>query len=251
MTELIVRLARENRTWGYSSIDGALLNLGHDVGRSTIARVLKKAGIEPAPERKKGMSWSEFLKSHWNVLAATDFFTAEVWTVRGLIRCHVLFVIRLATREVKIAGIIPEPNDPWMQQIARNLTDGIEGFLNGYRYLIHDRAPSFSNSFRTVLKESGITSLRLPSKSPNLNSFAERWVRTAKELCVDRMIFLGERTLRHALAETETFYNRERPHQALENKLIKPELDRTATDGNIECRSRLAGMLNYYYRKAA
>lgn len=92
------------------------------------------------------MTWSEFLKRHWNVLAATDFFTAEVWTMRGLIRYHVLLVIRLATREVKIAGITPEPNDVWMQQIARNLTDGMKGFLNGYRYLIHDRAPGSNRS---------------------------------------------------------------------------------------------------------
>jgi len=181
ITELIVCLARENRTWGYATIDGALLNLGHDVGRSTIARVLKKAGIEPAPERKKGMSWSEFLTSHWNVLAATDFFTAEVWTVGGLIRYHVLFLIRLATREVKIAGMIPEPNDAWMKQIARHLTDGIDGFLKGYKYLIHDRAPCFSDAFRNILKESRVKSVRLPRKSPNLNSFAKRWVRTAKE----------------------------------------------------------------------
>ncbi len=193
---------------GYSSIDGSLLNRGHDVGRSPIARVLKKAGIEPAPRRKHGMTWAEFLKSHWNVLAATDFFTAEVWTVGGLIRYHVLLVIRLATREVKIAGIIAEPNDVWMKQIARNLTDGLNGFLNGCGYLIHGRAPSFSNSFGDILKQSGVKTIRLLRKSPDLNSFAARCVRTVKELCVDPMIFFGEQSLRHALAETQSFYNR-------------------------------------------
>ena len=251
ITELIVRLAQENRTWGYSSNDGALLNLGHDVGRSTIARILKKAGIEPAPSRKRGMTWSEFLKSHWNVLAATDFFTTEVWTMRGLIRYHVLFVIRLATREVKIVGIVPEPYDEWMKQIARNLTEGFDGFLKGYKYLIHDRAPCFSKSFRGVLKDSGVKPIRLPRKSPNLNAFAERWVRTAKELCVHRMIFFGERSLRHALSETETFYNQERPHQGLENQIIHPEFNQPTIGGAIECRSRLGGMLNYYYHNAA
>jgi len=109
ITELILRFAQENRTWGYGSIEGALLNLGHEVSRSTIARVLKQAGIEPAPNRRRGMSWSEFLRSHWNVIAATDFFTTEVWTVHGLVRYHVLFVIRLVTREVRITGIVPEP----------------------------------------------------------------------------------------------------------------------------------------------
>ena len=251
ITELIVRLARENRTWGYGSIDGALLNLGHDVGRSTIARILKQAGIAPAPERKKGMSWSEFLRSHWDVLAATDLFTAEVWTAQGLIRYHVLFVIRLATREVNIVGIVPETHDDWMKQIARNLTDGVDGFLTGYRYLIHDRAPCFSNAFRAILKNSEVKTIRLPRRSPNLNAFAERWVRTAKELCIDQMIFLGESSLHRALAEMETFYNRERPHQGLENRIIQPDFEEPTTKGTIRCRSRLGRTLNFYYREAA
>ena len=251
ITDLILRLGRENRTWGCGSIEGALLNLGHAVSRSTMARVLKQAGIEPAPGRKRGMSWSEFLRRHWSVLAATDFFTTEVWTVHGLVRYHVLFVIRLATREVRIAGITPEPQEAWMKQIARNLTDGLEGFLTGCRSLIHDRAPSFSKAFRTILRDAGVSTIRLPRRSPNLNPFAERWVRTAKELCVDRMIFFGASSLRRALAEVETFYNRERPHQGIGNAIILPEVDKPPKEGAIECRSRLGGMLNYYYRKAA
>ena len=107
--ELILKLARENRSWGYTWIQGALANLRHEVGRGTIANVLREAGMDPAPERRKGMTWKEFLKTHWDVLAATDFFTVELWTGRGLIRYHVLFVIRLATREVQIAGLVPEP----------------------------------------------------------------------------------------------------------------------------------------------
>ena len=228
-----------------------MLNLGHDVSRSTIARILKQAGIEPAPDRRKGMSWAEFLKSHWNVLAATDFFTTEVWTAHGLVRYHVLFVIRLATREVRVAGIVPEPYDDWMKQTARNLTDGLDGFLTGCRYLIHDRAPSFSKAFRKILRDGGVKTIRLPRRSPNLNPFAERWVRTAKELCVDRMIFFGESSLRRAMGEVETFYNRERPHQGVGNTIILPEFHRPPKEGAIKCRSRLGGMLNYYHRKAA
>jgi putative transposase len=182
VSELIVRFATENRHWGYGSIESALLQVGHDVSRTTIARVLKKAGIEPAPTRRKGMTWAEFLKSHWSVMAATDFFTAEVWTARGLIRYHVLFVIRLATREVKIVGIVPEPNDDWMRQVARNITDCVDGFLKDYKYLIHDRGPQFSNAFKMILAGGGVKRVRLPRRSPNLNPFAERWVRTAKEL---------------------------------------------------------------------
>ena len=124
-------MARENRSWGYTRIQGALQNLGHEVGRGTIAKILKEAGIDPAPDRQKRTTWKEFLRTHLDVLAATDFFSVEVWTALGLVRYHVLFVIRLATREVQIAGIIPEPHGGWMKQMARNLTDGLDGFLTG------------------------------------------------------------------------------------------------------------------------
>lgn len=251
ISELIIRFATENRHWGYGSIEGALLQVGHDVSRTTIARVLKKAGIEPAPNRKKGMTWAEFLKSHWSVMAATDFFTTEVWTARGLIRYHVLFVIHPATREVKIVGIIPEPNDDWMKQIARNITDCVDGFLKDYKYPIHDRGPQFSKAFKMILVGGGVKRIRLPRRSPNLNPIAERWVRTAKELCVDRMIFFGEESLRRALSEVEIFYNRERPHQGIGNKIILPNVEELEGRGVINCRSRLGGLLNYYHRKAA
>jgi putative transposase len=122
--DLILNMAAENRTWGYTRIQGALQNLGYEIGRGTIAQGLKEAGVEPAPDRQKGTPWKEFLRNHWEVLAAADFFSVEVWTALGLVRYHVFFVIRLATREVTVAGITPEPNGHWMKQMARNLTDG-------------------------------------------------------------------------------------------------------------------------------
>ena len=118
-------------------------------------------------------------------------------------------------------------------------------------YLIHDRAPCFSNAFRAILMNSEVKTIRLPRRSPNLNAFAERWVRTAKELCFDQMIFLGESSLHRALAEMETFYNRERPHQGLENRIIQPDFEEPTTQGTIRCRSRLGRTLNFYYREAA
>jgi transposase InsO family protein len=251
INELIIRLANENRSWGYGSIEGALFHLGHDVSRSTIARVLKGEGIEPAPDRKKGMTWAEFLSVHWEVMTATDFFTTEIWTPSGLVRYHVLFVIRLATREVKVIGIIPEPHKEWMKQKARELTAYDTGFLNGYRYLIHDRASHFSKDFKMILDAGGVKTIKLPRRSPNLNAFAERWVRTAKELCVERMIFFGEQSLRFALAELEIYYNRERPHQGIGNNFIKPEFENQKPEDQVVCRSRLGNMLDYYYRKAA
>jgi len=110
LRELVFRMARENRSWGYTRIQGVLQNLGHEIGRGTIAKVLQAAGVDPAPEWQKKTAWKEFLRSHWEVLAAADFFCVEVWTALGLVRYHVFFVIRLAAREVHIAGIIPEPN---------------------------------------------------------------------------------------------------------------------------------------------
>ncbi|MFT5510727.1 MAG: putative transposase, partial [Hyphomicrobiaceae bacterium] len=117
---LIVRIARENSSWGYSRIQGALYNVGHTIGRNTVKRILLDNGIDPAPLRHRAISWATFLKAHWGAIAATDFFTVEVLTRTGLVRYLVLFVIELETRRVNIAGIAPDPDGPWMKQIARN-----------------------------------------------------------------------------------------------------------------------------------
>lgn len=249
--ELILKMAGQNRSWGYTRIQGALANLGHEVGRGTIAKVLREAGVEPAPDRRKGMTWKEFLRTHWEVLAAADFFTVEVWSALGLIRYHVLFVIRLATREVHLAGIIAEPHEQWMKQVARNLTDGLEGFLRDCGYLIHDRSSLFSEGFRSILKSTGVEPVRLPARSPNLNAFAERFVRSIKGSCLDQMILIGEASLQRATASFLVHYHRERNHQGLENRIIEPETIPFPRQGAIRCRQRLGGMLRYYYREAA
>ncbi|MFT5412269.1 MAG: putative transposase [Verrucomicrobiales bacterium] len=132
--------------------------------------------MEPAPERERKTTWAAFIKTHWEMLEATDFFTVEVWTLRGLVRDHVLFLIRLSTRKVHIAGIVPEPDGEWMKQVGRNLTDCSSGFLIGYRYLIHDRATVFTKEFPSILESGGVNSVRLPPRSPNLNAFAERFL---------------------------------------------------------------------------
>ena len=204
--ELIVRMATENRDWGYTRIQGALANVGHDVGRGTIANILKRHGIEPAPDRQKRTTWQEFLRSHWDVLAAVDFFTVEAWIATGLKRYTVLFVIELATRRVQIAGIAAEPDSAWVVQCSRQLTDAVDGFLVGKRFLLHDRDPLFSESFRETLAATGVETVRLPPNSPNLNAHAERYVRTIKEACLNRLIFVGERSLRRAIVEFVTHY---------------------------------------------
>jgi putative transposase len=196
---LVVRMAEENRDWGYGRIEGALSNLGHKVARSTIAQILERHGLEPAPERKRKTTWKEFLSRHWELIVATDFFTVEVWTRRGLQRFIVLFFIDLSTRKVEIGGIAEVANGLWMSQIARNLTDAEAGILTGKRYLIHDRDPLFTAEFLTMIADAGVESVKLPPRSPNLNAYAERFVRSIKESCLERMIFFGEESLRRAI----------------------------------------------------
>ena len=248
---LAVRMAEENRDWGYRRIEGALSNLGHEVARSTIAQILKRHGIEPAPERIRKTTWKEFLSRHWEVIVATDFFTVEVWTKRGLQRFMVLFLIDLATRKVEIAGVAQVGNGLWMSQIARNLTDAEQGILNGKRYLIHDRAPLFTAEFLNTIAEAGAESVKLPPRSPNLNASAERLVRSIKESCLDRMIFFGGESLRTAIQGFVVHYHSERNHQGLANRIISPEPGHLGNVGEVQRRQRLGGILNYYYRAAA
>src|SRR5262249_44040989 len=190
---LMVQMAEENPTWGYRRIQGALANLGHPIDKITVRNILRRHHLEPAPQRRKaGMSWAQFLKLHWEVLAATDFFTVEGATEYGLVTYYVLVVMELATRRVQVAGITPHPTAAFMQQCARQLTDPCEGFLLGKRYLIHDRDTKFTPAFDGLLKTSGVEPIRLPPQSPNLNAHCERFVRSIKEEVLDRMIFLGE-----------------------------------------------------------
>jgi putative transposase len=248
--ELIVRMAKENPTWGYTRLRGALKNLGLELGRNTIRRILADHGIVPAPERGKSMSWSTFIKAHWGAVAAIDLFTVEVLSPFGLVRYHVMFVIDIATRRVCIGGITSDPNGDWMKQMARNLTDMWDGFLLGIRYLIHDRDPLFTEEVRGLLRDAGVKPLRLPAKSPNLNAYAERFVLSLRRECLDRIIPLSERHLRTAIAEYLVHYHTERNHQSLGNELITP-LAPTANDAvPIMSRERLGGVLKYYYRAA-
>ena len=177
---LIVRMATENQDWGYTRIQGALANLGHQVGRGTVANILREHGLEPAPERVKKTTWTEFLRTHWDVLAAADLFTVDVWTSHGLTQFAVLFLIELSTRRIETAGITSAPDAAWMSQVSRNVTDANDGFLTGKRYLLHDRDPLFTVAFRESLASVGVETVRLPPRSPNLNAYAEPFVRTSR-----------------------------------------------------------------------
>jgi len=190
------------------------------------------------------------LTRHWEQIVAADFFTVEVWTRRGLQRFLVLFFIDLSTRRVKIAGIGAQANGLWMSQIARELSDPVDGLLLGKRFLVHDRDPLFTAEFQKMLLEVGIGSVKLPPRSPNLNAYAERFVRTIKESCLDRLILFGEGSLRRAVREFVAHYHLERNHQGLGNRLITQEIILAGRAGAIQRRQRLGGMLNYYHRAA-
>ena len=162
---LIVRMARENSSWGYCRIQGELKALGHCVASTTIANVLKANGIKPAPDRPS--SWKTFLKAHWGEVAATDFFTTEVWTPLGLKTFYVLFVIDLKTRRVQIAGVTRYPTDAFMAQVARNLADAVDGYLKSHRFLICDRDTKFTAQFQRILGDAGVEVVLTPKQAPN------------------------------------------------------------------------------------
>jgi transposase InsO family protein len=237
--QLIVRMGEENPTWGYTRIQGALKNLGHQVGRSTIVRILKAHGLPPAPTRPT--SWQTFLRAHWGAIAAADFFATEVWTWQGLVTFYTVFVIDLASRRVRILGITPHPDDGFMRQIVRTLTMADAEQCD---VLICDRDAKWSASVRDRLNEAGIRVVQTPYQAPNANAHAERFVRSIKEECLHRIIPIGEGHFRRAVTEFIAHYHRERNHQGLENALIQGAPP--AKGGRVHRQARLGGLLNYY-----
>ena len=249
--QLVLRMARENPTWGFDRIAGAVQNLGHEISDESVGNILKAHGVEPAGERKRQTTWATFVKAHWDVLASIDFTTIEVWTTGGLVTYYLLFVMELKTRRVHFAACTSTLGDDFMKQVARNLTDPFDGFLLDKKYILMDRDDNFSSAFRTVLEVAGVEPVRLPPKSPNLNAHLERFHLSIKSECLSRMIFFGEHSLRKAVQEFLLHYHGERNHQGLGNKVIEPGAEVGQTRGEIECRERLGGLLRYYHRKAA
>ena len=251
--QLVVRMAKENSDWGYDRIAGAMANLGYRLSDQTVGNILQRHGVPTAQERQRTTTWADFIRAHLSVLAGTDFFSVEVLTLRGLVTYYVLFFIHLESRRVEIAGITPHPNEAWMKQIARNVTMDEWGFLESRRYLIHDRDTKFTDSFREIVKSGHVKPLRLPARSPNLNAYAERWVRSVKEEALSKLILFGEASLRRTLSEYLVHFHTERNHQGKGNVLLFP-LDRQLAPGmdrSVRCRERLGGLLKYYHRKAA
>ena len=250
IVDLTVKFAKENPTWGYDRISGTLSNVDYHLCDSTIGNILKAHGIEPAPARKRTGSWETFLKAHWDVMAAIDFTTVEVWTKGGLTTFYLLFVMELKTRRVNFAGCTTNPNEAWMKAIARELTNHEDRFLNDKKYLIMDRDATFSKSFRACLRREGVKPVRLPPRSPNLNAHLERFFGSLKSECLYKLILFGENATRRAVRSFLVHYHTARNHQGLGNDLIVPMVRPPDMDAEIETTERLGGLLRSYRRAA-
>ncbi len=231
----MIRFKKENPHWGYTRIQDYIVHLGYKIAETTVKNTLLDNGFDPEPDLTRKTTWAEFIKSHWEVL------------VKGRLgRCMVLFAIDVATREVEILGIRPQPNGPWMEQIARNVS-GERGFLVGKKYLIHDRDPLYTEKFASILKAVGVEPVKLPPRSPHLNAHAERFVRSVREECLAHLILSSEEQLRYVLAEYLQYYHHKRIHQGL-HRIIEPQHE--GHQGEIICIERLGGLLKSCHRKA-
>ena len=177
---------KDNPGWGYDRIVGALANLGHPLSDQTVGNILRRRGLGIAPERKRQTTWAEFIRRHKRVLWATDFFATEVGSAAGLVTTYALFFIHLQTRKVILGGVTHSPNEAWVKQIARNVT-GVTGELTNARYLIHDRDSKYSAGLDCILEGAGIAPLKLMPRTPNLNAYAERWIGSVKNECLDML----------------------------------------------------------------
>jgi len=252
LEDLVVQMAKENRSWGDDRLAGALAHLGYTISDQTVGHILKRRGLAPAPERRKTTTWKEFIRTHMDVLWATDFFTTEVGTLGGMVTYSILFFIHLETRKIHIAGITAHPDEAWMKHMARNLTMEAWGMLQPGASLMHDGDKKCCAAFKQMLDDAGVKRVALPPRSPWLNAFAERWIQSVKTEVLSRMILFGERSLRHVLSEYVAHYHAERPHQGKGNVILFPSRQvEPDSDPSVECRERLGGLLKYYHRKVA
>ncbi len=243
MEDLIVRLAKENPRWGYGTIQGELLKLSFTVSESAVRDILKRHHIQPALTRNGAESWRHLIVHYKEQILACDFFTVDtVW----LKRLYVLFFIELGTRHVHLAGITANPDAGWVNQQARQVVWELAESKATNRFLVHDRDSKFTQAFDTVFKSEGMQIIHTPFKTPNANAFAERWVRTVREECLDQLLVLNEPHLRRVLKTYGDYYNRARPHQGLKQQIPIPR-KQPNNIGVIQNRKVLGGIINDYY----
>jgi len=243
--DLIVRLARENPRWGYLRIAGELKKLGVTVSKGSVANVLRRHRLPPAP-RRAGPTWTEFLRAQAKGIVATDFFTVDTVLLR---RYYVLFVVEVERRVVHLLGVTTNPNGPWVTQVARNFCADLQDAGRRVRFLIRDRDTKFTTSFDELFASIGTKTVLTPVRAPNANAFAERWVRTVREDCLDHLLVVSRRHLERVLAEYVEHYNRGRPHRSLD--LTPPQRRALPHRGNRVRRHDLLGGVIHEYELAA
>jgi putative transposase len=245
LENLILRLARENSRWGYGKIEGELIKLGFQVSRTTIRNVLDRHNIKPAPVRNGSIGWHYLMTHYKEQILACDFFTVE--TIR-LQTIYVLFFIELGSRRVHLAGVAAHPNKIWVTQQARQIVWELDDRKLPMHFLIRDNDRKFSRSFDTVFRSEGFHVIPTPFQAPNANAFAERWVRTIREECLDHILILNETHLQRVLGEfIDDYYNVARPHQGIEQPIPIPH-GQPLNTGSVQRRKVLGGIINDYCR---
>jgi len=241
-----VRMALENPRWGHTRIRGRCSTWCAKSATGPLPMCASARASSPRRSAASAPPWSMFLEAHWRSVVAADFFTAAVWSLRGFVTYCIFFLIDLATPIVRILGITTQPDERWMLQIARNLTDTENGTLDGKSPLIIDRDTKYSAQFRRLVAESRTAVIRLPPRSPNLTAYAGRFVRSVKEECPSQMTFVGQASLRRAIAEFTAHYHRKRDHQGIANRLIQPAATHPMPATHVQRHQRLGEMLNFY-----
>ncbi len=248
--QLVVRIAAETGM-GYTKIRGELNKLGIRIARNTIKSILKRHGITPDPLRGEGR-WDQFVKAHAQTLWACDFFSVKAWTTRGLTEIYLLLFIHIGSRRIMITPCTEHPNGGWVAQQARNFCMHVQESETPAKYLIRDRDTKFHSMFDAIMKSEGVTPIKLPIRSPDLNAIAERAIQSVKQECLDHFVILGEKHLNYLVDEYVAFYNTCRPHSSVSH--LPPCRDGPEpklTAGRVLCEERLGGLLKHYYREAA
>jgi putative transposase len=248
LENLILRLARDNPSLGYDKLEGEFRKLVIKVSATTIRTVLKRHGILPAPDRvQQSSSWLTFLNHYKEQFLACDFFTVETVRLQTL---YVLFFIEHHTRRVYITGCTAHPNNIWVTQQARQMSWELQTHESAIRFLIHDHDTKFTQSFDTGFEADAIEIVDIPYHAPSANAFAERWVRSVRQECLDHLIILNQQHLRNVLTEYTAYYNQRRPHQSLAQD-SPLGLESASNQGTIRHRKVLGGIIRDYYREVA